>query len=266
MHDPARYRPTERFGDRVDDYRRTRPGYPPALTQWLMHEAALAPGAVVADLGSGTGLLTRDLLAAGLRVHAVEPNAPMRASAEQDLGRHAGFSSHDGTAESTGLDAGSVDLITAAQAYHWFVPAEARREAQRILKPGGQAALIWNVRRIDTPFAQAYEDLLMTRCPDYAAGQPHQASIGEISLFFGTTVPREVRFDCTQQFDFDGLRGRLLSSSYTPKAGDPARETVLTALREVFEAHQQDGVVAFDYDTRAYLAPMHDPMHDPIHD
>lgn len=256
MHDPDRYHPTERFGDRVDDYRRYRPGYPPALTRWLLDEAGLAPGDVVADIGSGTGLLSRDLLAAGLQVKAVEPNAAMRAAAEAELGSFAGFTSVAGTAEVTGLQAASVRLLAAAQAFHWFVPLKARAEAQRLLAPGGAAALIWNLRRLDGAFAIAYEDLLMRRCPDYAAGQPHQASIGEIGAFFGDAEIREARFDYVQQFDFDGLKGRLLSSSYTPKADDPAREPLLAELRTIFDAHQQDDSVAFEYDCRAYLATM----------
>lgn len=256
MHDPERYRPTERFSDRVDDYRRYRPGYPPALTRWLLAEAGLAPGDAVADIGSGTGLLSRDLLAAGLHVQAVEPNAAMRAVAEAELGSLAGFASVAGTAEATGLAPASVRLLTAAQAFHWFVPLAARAEAQRVLVPGGTVALIWNVRRIDSAFAIAYEALLMRGCPDYAAGQPHQASIGEIGEFFGTAAVREAQFDYVQQFDFDGLKGRLLSSSYTPKAGDVAREPLLAELRTVFDAHQQGGTVAFEYDCRAYLATM----------
>lgn len=256
MHDPDRYRPTERFGDRVDDYRRYRPGYPPALTAWLLAEAGLNAGDTVADIGSGTGLLSRDLLAAGLRVRAVEPNAAMRAAAEAELGAFPGFTSIAGSAEATGLPNASVQLLTAAQAFHWFVPALARAEAQRVLVPGGQAALIWNVRRIDGAFAIAYEALLMRRCPDYAAGQPHQASIGEITEFFGAAAMREARFDYVQQFDLDGLKGRLLSSSYTPKAGDPQRQPLLDELGRLFDTHQAQGRVAFEYDCKAYLATM----------
>lgn len=254
MHAPDRYRPTERFGDRVDDYRRYRPGYPAALSRWLMAEAGLQPGDAVADIGAGTGLLSRDLLAAGLAVHAVEPNAAMRAAAEADLGRQPGFASIAGTAEATTLPAASVSLVTAAQAYHWFEPEAARAESLRILRPGGHAALIWNVRRIDSRFAEAYETLLMARCPDYAAGQPHQASAEEIARYFGPSATRPISFDYQQRFDFDGLKGRLLSSSYTPPAGDPARAPLLEALRSLFDQHQQDGQVAFGYDTRAWIA------------
>lgn len=256
MHDPDRYRPTERFGDRVDDYRRYRPGYPAALTRWLIEEAGLEPGDTVADIGAGTGLLSRDLLAAGLRVQAVEPNAAMRAAADAELRAFANFTSVAGTAEATGLAAASVRLLTAAQAFHWFVPGQARAEARRILVPGGMAALIWNVRRLAGPFALGYEDLLLRHCPDYAAGQPHQASLDEIVEFFGDAPIREARFDYVQPFDFDGLKGRLLSSSYTPPAGNPDREPLLAELQTLFDSHQRDGKVIFEYDCRAYLATM----------
>ena len=253
MHDPARYRPTERFSDRVADYAQARPGYPPALTQWLIAQAGLAANAVVADLGSGTGLFTRDLLAAGLRVHAVEPNAPMRAEAERSLSAWPRFTSRSGTAEATGLDTASVDLVTAAQAFHWFDLEAARAEARRILKPAACAALIWNVRRIESDFARDYETLLMTHCPAYAAGQPHQAAPADIERFFALGPPVEASFPTEQHFDFAGLRARLMSSSYTPKADDPAREPLLEALQAVFSHHEAEGHVSFAYDTRAYL-------------
>lgn len=253
MHDPARYRPTERFGDRVADYARARPGYPPALTRWLLAETGLAPGAVAADLGSGTGLFTRELLAAGLRVVGVEPNAPMRAEAERAFAGFPGFTSQDGRAEATGLAAASVDLVTAAQAYHWFDREAARAEVLRILKPGAQAALIWNVRRLEAPFARDYEAMLMRHSPAYAAGQPHQAAPEDIAYFFDGGRMRSMSFDTVQQFDYALLEARLLSSSYTPKAGDPARAPLLAALRALFDAHARDGQVAFEYDTRVHL-------------
>ncbi|GAC1624450.1 MAG: class I SAM-dependent methyltransferase [Nevskia sp.] len=253
MHDPARYRPTERFGDRVADYARARPGYPPAVTDWLIAEAQPAPGAIAADLGSGTGLFTRELLAAGLRVYGVEPNATMRAEAERSLAPWAAFTSRAGTAEATGLAPASVDLVTAAQAFHWFEPRAARAEARRILKPQGCAALIWNVRRLDSAFSQDYEALLLKHCRDYTEGQPHQAAAQDIEAFFGESTRRRASFEHAQRFDFAHLQARLLSSSYTPKEDDPARAPLLAALRELFERHQRAGGVCFDYDTQVHL-------------
>src|SRR5581483_8140336 len=160
---------TERFGNRVEDYVRTRPGYPEALLPWLMRQCGLRAGDAAADIGSGTGLFTRELLRQGLRVEGVEPNAPMRAAGDEFLAEFGeAFHSREGTAEATGLADHSVGLVTAAQAFHWFRPEPTRAEFARILAPGGQVALIWNVRREDTPFLRGYEALLQAHAPEYA--------------------------------------------------------------------------------------------------
>ena len=246
---------TERFGNRVEVYVRWRPGYPSALVPWLIAECGLEPGAVAADVGCGTGLFSRELLLCGLSVRGVEPNAPMRAAGERYLAEFgAAFSGHDGTAEATGLAAGSVRLVTAAQAFHWFRPAPTRAEFARILAPGGYAALIWNVRREDTPFLRGYETLLREHAPEYAAsGVPAQADLAVIRPFFEPAGFVERSFPYAQQFDLEGLRGRLLSSSYAPAAGTAGHAPMLLALDRLFEAHQREGRVAFEYDTRAFV-------------
>lgn len=253
MHDPTRYQPTTRFSDRVKDYERARPGYPAALVPWLIEQATLVPGDPVADLGAGTGLFTRDLLAAELQVYGVEPNAVMRGAAERAFAERPNFISVDGRAEATTLATGSVKLVTAAQAYHWFEPEPTYREARRILAPGGFAALIWNVRRVDAGFGKDYEELLMTHCPAYVEGQPHQAAPEEIAAFFAPAIPVAHSFDYQQTFDYEMLKARLLSSSYTPKEGDMARVPLLAALRRLFMRHENFGVIDFEYDCKIYL-------------
>ena len=246
---------TERFGNRVEDYARWRPGYPAELVPWLMTECALRPGDAVADIGCGTGLFTRELLLRGLSVRGVEPNAPMRQAGEQYLAEFgAAFSAHDGTAEASGLAAGSVRLVTAAQAFHWFRPAPTRAEFARLLAPGGHAALIWNVRREDTPFLRGYEALLRRHAPEYASsGVPAQADMAVIRPFFSPFDLVEHTIPYAQNFDLEGLRGRLLSSSYAPAAGTPGHAPMLAALERLFDTHQRDGRVAFEYDTRAFV-------------
>jgi len=246
---------TERFSNRVDDYARWRPGYPAELTAWLIAECGLQRGDAVADIGCGTGLFTRDLLLQSLLVRGVEPNAPMRHAADQYLGDFGeAFSSHDGTSEATGLPGASVKLVTAAQAFHWFRPAPTRAEFARILAPGGHVALIWNVRREDTAFLQGYEALLRRHAPEYASsGVPAQANLEVIRPFFAYSGFVERSFPYSQSFDLEGIRGRLLSSSYAPAAGMPGHAPMLADLDRLFEAQQRDGRVAFDYDTRAFV-------------
>ncbi|MBV8308551.1 MAG: class I SAM-dependent methyltransferase, partial [Gammaproteobacteria bacterium] len=134
-------RPTERFSARADHYRRARPAYPAAALDLLAAHCGLKPGAIVADVGSGTGILTEQLLERGAQVIAVEPNDAMRAAAEEQLGAEARFRSVGASAEATTLPAQSVDLWVAAQAFHWFDAVRARLEALRVLRRGGFAAL-----------------------------------------------------------------------------------------------------------------------------
>ncbi|HEX7349289.1 MAG TPA: class I SAM-dependent methyltransferase [Rhodanobacteraceae bacterium] len=245
--------PTARFSDRVADYVRYRPDYPRALPLWLRDTLGIAPGAHVADVGAGTGISSHMLLAAGYDVTAVEPNAPMRDAANAWLGGHPHFRAIDGRADATGLPDASIELVTVAQAFHWFEPVAARHEFARILHPQGLAAIWWNSRRLTgTAFLEGYEALLQRYGTDYAAVAERYSNDAFMHTWFGAGLRATAHFDHTQRFDFDGLRGRLLSSSYAPQAGQPRHAAMLHALRELFDATAQAGVVNFDYDTRVF--------------
>lgn len=244
--------PTRRFSNRVADYIRSRPSYPPALIDLLRAACGLTPSATVADIGSGTGILTRLLLATGATVYGIEPNDAMRAAAESLIGDQPRFVSVAATAEATTLPPASVDLITAAQAFHWFDRQRTRQEWRHILTPDGWVALIWNDRRPDaTPFLRAYEDLLRRFGTDYQAVNHRNIDRAALAMFFGGTV-HEATFPHEQRFDFEGLKGRLLSSSYVPAADDPRAVPMLESLRAIFESFNQGGTVALQYDTRVF--------------
>jgi SAM-dependent methyltransferase len=244
--------PRERFSDRVDDYVRHRPGYPEGVRDLLERECGLGPASVVADLGSGTGILTQLLLSAGARVFAVEPNAAMRTAAEGAFAGQERFVSVGGTAEATGLTPASIDLATAGQAFHWFDPARTRVELQRILRPGGHVAMIWNVRAT-TPFNDDYEDLLLRFAPEYPAVRARDR-VSEAAVT-RVLAPQEVhvaRIPNRQEFDLAGLRGRLMSSSYAPKEGEPTHPAMAARMKEIFAAHAQAGQVEMLYETVVY--------------
>lgn len=244
---------TLRFSSRVDDYVKYRPGYPPEVIRLLHDRCDLAPQARVADLGSGTGILTAPLLDAGAQVFAVEPNPGMRAAAERLLGARRGFVSVAGTAEATTLDAHSVGLVVSGQAFHWFDPGRARSEALRILRQGGWAALIWNEEPEEpTPFLADYDDLLRRHAPEYETVRGMRAREGGIGEFFGAAPERAV-FANRQIFDFEGLKGRLMSSSYAPEPGDAQHEPMIAGLRQLFERHQRNGEVVFPYRTLVFF-------------
>jgi len=246
-------RPTERFSSRVENYARYRPSYARGAIALLEERCGLGPGAVVADLGSGTGILTEQLLGSGAVVMAVEPNDEMRAAAEARLGAEARFRSVRGSAEATTLAAASIDLLVAGQAFHWFDAARARREALRVMRAAGWGALLWNERPAQaTPFLEDYEALLMRCAAEYGAIKASRADEAAMHDFFGGAM-QLATFPNQQDFDLAGLEGRLMSSSYAPEAGHPQHQPMLAGLREVFARHARDGRVEFPYQTLVYF-------------
>jgi SAM-dependent methyltransferase len=249
-----------RFTDRVEDYARYRPRYPPTTLDVLRECGALDGDAVIADIGSGTGLSSALFLEAGYEVFAVEPNAAMRAAAEAVHAGNPRFHSRAGSAEATGLPDRSVDCVVAGQAFHWFEPDGARREFARILRPHGPVVLMWNTRRAGaTAFLRAYEALLQQHGTDYREVDHRRVTDDRLRDFFARGAYVKRVLPNAQDLDLDGLRGRLLSSSYTPAAGDPRRAPMLAALERLFDAHQQGGHVRMDYDTEVYVGRVHVP-------
>jgi SAM-dependent methyltransferase len=245
--------PEQRFSNRVENYIRYRPGYPPELIHLLERGARLTPDSAIADIGAGTGIFSELLLNAGYQVDGIEPNQAMRKAAEKLLAGYPRFRSVGGSAQQTTLPDTSIDLIVSAQAFHWFDTAEARAEFRRILKPGGKIALIWNERHLDTtPFLRGYEALLQRFATDYAVIRHENVGPESLKLLFPDGYTTHV-FPNSQVFDFEGLKGRLLSSSYTPAPGQPGHELMLQELRRLFDEHQRDGQVSVDYDARLYL-------------
>ena len=243
---------TARFSDRVEDYVRYRPGYSPEVLDLLRAECGLQPSHIVADIASGTGMFTRLLLENGNSVFAVEPNTEMREMGVRQLESYNRLVSIAGTAEETTLGCASVDFVAAAQAAHWFDLPRARAEFARILRPKGWCVLIWNERRTaTTPFLLDYEQLLLTYGTDYKEVR-HERTTAMIHEFFAPALADERVFDLRQQFDFEGVAGRLLSSSYAPLEGHPSHAPMMQELQRIFRAHASDGKVEFEYNTRVY--------------
>ncbi|MGH9931264.1 MAG: class I SAM-dependent methyltransferase [Pyrinomonadaceae bacterium] len=244
--------PLTRFSNRSDNYAKFRPSYPAGVIEILTSDCGLSETSLIADAGSGTGILSELFLKNGNSVFAIEPNAEMRQTAESLLKKHPNFRSINATAEATTLGTESVDFVTAAQAFHWFDRNKARREFARILKPGGWVVLIWNERRLDSSaFLRAYEELLLRYGTDYEKVR-HEKVTGEIAEFFSPETFELKTLENAQQFDFESLKGRLLSSSYAPDQGHPTFTAMLRRLEEIFKANQKEGVVSFEYETKVY--------------
>ena len=248
--------PTARFSDRVENYVRYRPGYPPEVLDLLRTECGLKTNHIVADIASGTGLFTRLLLENGNFVFAVEPNLEMREMGIHLLEDYDGFVSVAGTAEETALHSSSVDFVTAAQAAHWFDLRRARTEFVRILKSGGWCVLIWNERRTDTTlFLRDYEQLLLSYGTDYKEVR-HERTTAVIHEFFAPAPFLERVFDQRQRFDYEGAAGRLLSSSYAPLTGHPNYDPMMQELKRIFRLHARNGGVEFEYNTRVFYGKL----------
>jgi SAM-dependent methyltransferase len=249
----------DRFSSRVDAYVAARPRYPVAVIELLKQTIGLTPAWNVVDVGSGTGISCEMFLENGNAVTAVEPNAPMRQAAERTLGPRFGerFRSVGGSAEATTLPDASADLVVAAQAMHWFDIEKSRIEFRRILKPGGYALLMWNVRRIGvTPFLVDYENLLLTYGTDYAKVRHENIDDAARARFFGPGGYQSAKFANHQHLDWEVLRLRLLSSSYTPPEGDARHAPMLAELRAIFDRHNAAGRVTIEYETELFYGPL----------
>jgi SAM-dependent methyltransferase len=244
--------PKERFTDRVENYAKYRPGYPDAMLRFL--QSLIPLPARVADIGSGTGILTRQLLANGYAVYGVEPNDAMRTEAERTLIGVLPFRSVSGTAESTTLADRSVNMITCAQAFHWFDRVKTKLEFVRILKVNGLTVLIWNERLDDVSSVnREYDHLLKAMAPDYQKVSHRQVSLEEIRTFFAPGEVQLQTFPNEQILDREGFLGRLLSSSYVPNLGQPGHSEIMQEAGKIFETYNVGGKITFEYETKVYL-------------
>lgn len=248
--------PTRRFSNRVENYLKYRPTYPPAIIPLLKTKCGLTPESVVADLGSGTGLLTELFLKNGNPVLGVEPNPEMRAAGERVLARYPRFLSVNGAAEATTLADHSVAFVLAGQAFHWFNREAARNEFLRILQPGGWVVLAWNGYRVESsPLMAAYQDLVVRFGTDYS--EVRREVVGcDVESFYAPGSCECARFEFQQDFDYEGLKGRLLSASYAPEPDHPNYDAMLREVRRVFDANQKDGKVVFEYETELYYGQL----------
>lgn len=248
---------TQRFASRVENYIKYRPHYPVAVIDTLRSECQLTPACLVADIGSGTGNLAQLFLRNGNPVFAVEPNREMREAGERLMAKQPNFHSVAGRAEATTLADRSVDFVVSGQAFHWFERHKAAAEFRRILKSPGWVVLAWNKRdTAATPFMKAYDRLVRHYAADYAKVSHEQVNEAVLSDFFRARGYTSRSFHNLQRFDYEGLRGRLLSSSYTPEPGHPDYGPMLEELSKLFRAHQFDDRISLQYQTTVYYGQL----------
>lgn len=245
---------TTRFSDRVEDYVKYRPGYPSGIITFLQKTYGLTTGKIIADIGSGTGISAKLFLDNKYQVIGVEPNKAMREKSEALLNAYLNFHVIAASAENTTFNDNSIDVIVAGQAFHWFDRLACRKEFERILKPGGFVVLIWNERLIKDDFAKAYDKLIVTYSKDYQSVDHRNIDRKSIELFCAPNPVALEIFPNKQVFDFDGLKGRLLSSSYVPKGDEGNYRAMIHDLSLLFNEYQQDDKVEILYDTKIYVS------------
>jgi SAM-dependent methyltransferase len=242
----------ERFSNRVENYVKYRPSYPREILEVFTSEMNLQKDSAVADIGSGTGISAKLFLENGNEVFGVEPNAAMREAAEEFLREFPKFKSIDGTAENTNLPDNSVDFVIAAQAFHWFDKNKTRPEFKRILRDNGFVALIWNERQLDSnDFLRDYEELLKKFGTDYEKVRHDNINVNILQDFFQSeflskTLPN------VQTLGFEGLKGRILSSSYMPSENDLRFEPMIIELQSLFDKYAESGKIQVLYNTNIF--------------
>lgn len=250
--------PKKRFSSRVEKYIKYRPGYPQEIVEFLRENEILYPDSIIADIGSGTGILSGLFLREGNKVYGVEPNTDMRRAGENLLSKYSDFISVDGSAEDTNLEDNSIDIITSGQAFHWFNLEKARLEFKRILKLGGWVILIWNRRKkLKNEFLKEYEKFLLKFGTDYKAIERSKLDFNKFFMRDKVeTTYNKVTFNNHQVFDYEGLEGRLLSTSYIPLSDHPKYSKMLLELKKLFKKFQENDRIRFEYETEVYYGKL----------
>ena len=245
----------ERFSNRVENYAKYRPHYPRGMLKLLEEKFNINNTFTVADIGSGTGISSEQFVESGYKVFGVDPNSEMRKCAEECFSGRKNYFSVNGSAEDTTLEADSIDIIVAGQAFHWFDKGASRIEFKRIIKSGGMIFLIWNKKVKSEGFMDLYYGLLRKYGTDYENVKHENFDSHTISDFFAPMSFELITMSNEQMLDYEGLEGRLLSSSYIPTEGEK-HERMLEELKSMYSEYNQNGIVRIDYNTEIYAGKL----------
>jgi len=243
-----------KFSGKANAYAKYRPTYPEEYLEYLAADCGLHPGIDVADIGSGTGILTRQLLAQEVRVFAVEPNRDMRMMAEAELSEYSGFVSMNAAAEHTGLVDQSIDLITVAQAFHWLDPEQFQLECRRILRSGARAALVWNSRDETSQLVNELGEVCRKFCPEYTGFSGGIQKTPEIyQMFFRDSTCEYRVFQNDLSYDKKSFVGRIMSASYSLRENDPKYQEFVDAILLLFDKYSYADRIIIPNLTRSYV-------------
>lgn len=245
----------ERYSSKTDDYAKYRPNFPNEIVEFLYSNDFINSNSIIADIGSGTGRFTRLLLEKGNKVYGVERNDEMRAKAEQLLSQYSNFISIRGSAEETVLTDNTIDLITAAQAFHWFNKEKCLSEFKRIIKKNGKVLILWDDFLTNyNNFSIEYGKVLNKyRIVELGQMEKRFTRTEMISDFFRNNKYETLSFTHEIYQNFNSIKGGALSASFTPKPDEVNYKPFLLELQEVFEKFQSEGKVLTAFQTICYL-------------
>ena len=251
LRDETQMNNTARFDGKGEIYAKARPSYAAELLDYIKNTMNVPNGSVFADIGSGTGIFTEQLLNCGYRVYAVEPNEDMRKKAEENLSEYENFVSVDGTDINTRLLNESVDFVTAAQAFHWFDSEAFKKECKRILKPNGRVIIVYNSRDEQAPCTVALASLRRKYSSDFHGFSNGISEENCLSFFDGGCDV--FRSENSKTYNRQGYVNRVLSSSYSLRKGDEGYIEYLAEINRIFDAFSDNGIITVPMHTVAYI-------------
>jgi ubiquinone/menaquinone biosynthesis C-methylase UbiE len=248
---------TKRYAGRVDVYRRYRARYPREVFDFVREHCGLTAASVMADVGSGTGMLAEVFLENGNRVFAIEPNAEMRDVCKELEALYSGLRCIDGMAEATTLPEHSVDIVMAGRAFHWFNQEQCRPEFLRILRPGGWVMLVNLARSTGPePLLRDFQDLRMKYGLDYAETVAQFDMDAACRKFLARAEIRSAEFPVIQKLSYEELEGQTASFSVMPQPADAAYPAMQRALRDYFTRYHSGGTVLVPMDCTIYVGQL----------
>ncbi len=239
------------FTGRVEEYAKYRPGYPEQIVSLLESKIEFDQSKDIADVGCGTGKLSRVFLNNGNLVFGVEPNDEMRMKSEKLLSKFINFISVEGTAENTMLATNSVDVITVGQAFHWFDLKKTKKEFKRILKKDGYVVIVWNERKNASQVMKAVNKILLSLNQEHEEAEKNLVDKNLLNTFYGVEKINKSTFPNFQMLDLAGLKGRIQSISYVPEKGD-VNKRIMNEIKDVFEKYNNGGQVKIEYTTKVF--------------
>ncbi|HLO27660.1 MAG TPA: class I SAM-dependent methyltransferase [Anaerolineales bacterium] len=233
-------RTTEIYSTKAEKYAKYRWDYSLQAIEAIIQIAHVTEQTLAADIGAGTGMLTKHFAGRVRHIYAVEPNDEMRKIAEGQLERFENCSVIKGCAEAIPLGNQSVDLITVAQALHWFDPTRTRAEFRRVLKPKGWLTAIRNYG-VDQTLNQAMGRICAEA--DRAGlleAVPHPEE-KPVSYYCGHEDIQRLTYEIEEKQNWDEFIGSLLSASYMPEESHPSYPRLERVARQVFDDLSENG-------------------------